>query len=163
MTVPDCRCQDTARPMSRSSSRESQWGQHGFLPRSWSGSAVLALGGNFSCSKPARTWEQGISWNTQGNYAIRTLCNVTTTGGQRENFLRHRCWLSSCLSYSARLLLYVPSSCKKPFHRQIRFSAVWHLAEQCLPWQNPSLVLLTPGCLKTDEHWASPAALESMV
>lgn len=55
-----------------------------------------------------------------------------------ESSVRHRCWLSSCLSYSVRLLLYVPLSCKKPFLRQIRFSAVWHLAEQCLPWQGLS-------------------------
>lgn len=87
VTVPDCRCQDTARPTSRSSSRENQWGQHGILPKSWSGSAVLALGGNSSCSKPAGTPGQGISWNTQGNYAIRTNplhLSVPTMGGQRE-------------------------------------------------------------------------------
>lgn len=162
MTIPDCRCQDTVRPTSHSSSWESQWGQHEFLPKSWSGSAVLALGGNFICSKPAGTPEQGISWNTQGNYTIRTNplhLSVTTMGGQRERiFCVMPMMVQQLWTFPIRLLLYVLLSRK----RQIRFSAVWHLAEQCLPWQGLS-GSAHPGVFKTDEHWASPAALESTV
>lgn len=116
MTVPECRCQDTARPTSRSSSWESHWGQHGFLPKSWSGSAVLASDGNSSCSKPAGTQEQGVSWNTQGNYTIRTnllhLSVTTLEDSKREFSVRRRCWFSSCQTYSIRLLLYALLSCR---------------------------------------------------
>lgn len=152
MTIPDCRCQDTARPTSHSSSWESQWNQNEFLPKSWSGSAVLALGGNSSCSKPAGTQEQGISWNTQGNYAIRTnpsapqrhhngrtarenfLCDADDGSAAAGPFLSDCCFTCSSLA-------------KSPFTDKSGFlqSDTW-LSRVC-PGR-ASLVLLTLECLK---------------
>lgn len=152
VTIPDCGRQDTARPTSCSSSWEIQGGQHGFLPKSWSGLAVLASGANSSCSKPAGTQEQGISWNAQGNYAIRTNplhLSVTTTGGQWQRIFRVKPMLVQ------QLVWPIPSDCcfmcpplvKSPFTDKSGFlqSDTW-LSSVC-PGR-ASLVLLTPGCLK---------------
>lgn len=127
-------------------------GQHGFLPKSWSGSVVLALVGNSSCCKPAGTREQGISLNTQGNHATRTNplhLSVPTTGGQWERIFCVTAMLVQQLvwPFLSDCCFMCPSLVKSPFTDKSGFlqSDTW-LSSVC-PGR-ASLVLLTPGCLK---------------